>query len=86
VQNVSYCKAKVVIVYKQLSYSFLYDSRIKCEKSIIVPVLCTLVCSTVNKAQFENIFECRAVEKISTYEGISDMKLTELHRGRIVIF
>jgi hypothetical protein len=27
-----------------------------------------------------------AVEKISTYEGGSDMKLTELHRGRILMF
>jgi hypothetical protein len=44
------------------------------------------VCSIVETTQFEDVFERRAVEKISTYDGGSDMRLKELHRGRILIF
>jgi hypothetical protein len=40
----------------------------------------------VKKAQFEDVFERCAVEKILSSEVGSDMKLTELCRGRIVIF
>jgi hypothetical protein len=33
-----------------------------------------------------DVFERRAIEKILTYEEGSDMKLTELHGGRILTF
>jgi hypothetical protein len=75
-----------VIVYKEISISFSCDCPIKIQKIIIVPVLCNFVSSHVESAQFVDVLERRAVEKISTYEGESDKKLTELHRGRILIF
>ena len=34
--------------------------------------------------EFMDVFERCAVEKVSTYEGGSDMKLRELHRGGLI--
>ena len=67
-------------------FPFVTTVDLKYDKIIHVPVLCTVVCSIVETTQFVDVFERCAVEKISTYEGGNDVKLTEVQRGRILIF
>ena len=85
-RNVSYCKQVTSSFISKYQFHFVATVDLRYGKIITLPFLCTFVCSTVNAIQFEGVLERLAVEKISTYEGGRDMRLKDLHRGRILIF